>query len=150
MFFWNPPPRAFFTIQWMLAIWSLVPLSLWNSDCTSENSRFRCCWSLACRILSITLLALKWAQLCSSLNILWHCFFGTGMKTDLYQSYGHCWVFQICWHIVEKAMATHSSILAWKIPWTEEPGRLQSMGSHSQTRLKQLTSSSSWLIECST
>jgi len=26
-------------------------------------------------------------------------------------------------------MATHSSILAWKIPWTEEPGRLQSMGS---------------------
>jgi len=29
----------------------------------------------------------------------------------------------------EKEMATHSSILAWKIPWTEEPGRLQSMGS---------------------
>ena len=29
----------------------------------------------------------------------------------------------------EKAMATHSSILAWKIPWTEEPDRLQSMGS---------------------
>ena len=32
--------------------------------------------------------------------------------------------------IQEKAMATHSSTLAWKIPWTEEPGRLQSMGSH--------------------
>ena len=31
-------------------------------------------------------------------------------------------------HILEKAMASHSSILAWKIPWTEEPGRLQSMG----------------------
>ena len=29
----------------------------------------------------------------------------------------------------EKAIATHSSTLAWKIPWTEEPGRLQSMGS---------------------
>ena len=29
----------------------------------------------------------------------------------------------------EKEMATHSSTLAWKIPWTEEPGRLQSMGS---------------------
>ena len=28
----------------------------------------------------------------------------------------------------EKAMATHSSTLAWKIPWTEEPGRLHSMG----------------------
>ena len=31
--------------------------------------------------------------------------------------------------ITEKAMAPHSSTLAWKIPWTEEPGRLQSMGS---------------------
>ena len=30
---------------------------------------------------------------------------------------------------LEKGMATHSSILAWRIPWTEEPGRLQSMGS---------------------
>ena len=30
---------------------------------------------------------------------------------------------------MEKAMAPHSSTLAWKIPWTEEPGRLQSMGS---------------------
>ena len=34
---------------------------------------------------------------------------------------------------LEKEMATHSSILAWKIPWTEEPGRLQSMGSQSWT-----------------
>ena len=31
--------------------------------------------------------------------------------------------------LLEKEMATHSSILAWKIPWVEEPGRLQSMGS---------------------
>ena len=30
---------------------------------------------------------------------------------------------------LEKAMAPHSSTLAWKIPWTEEPGRLRSMGS---------------------
>ena len=30
---------------------------------------------------------------------------------------------------LEKEMATHSSILAWEIPWAEEPGRLQSMGS---------------------
>ena len=29
---------------------------------------------------------------------------------------------------LEKEMATHSSVLAWEIPWTEEPGRLQSMG----------------------
>ena len=33
---------------------------------------------------------------------------------------------------LEKEMATHSSILAWRIPWTEEPGRLQSIGSQSQ------------------
>ena len=32
-------------------------------------------------------------------------------------------------YAVEKEMATHSSILAWRIPWTEELGRLQSMGS---------------------
>ena len=36
-------------------------------------------------------------------------------------------------------MATHSSTLAWKVPWTEEPGRLQSMGSQSQTRLSDFT-----------
>ena len=38
-------------------------------------------------------------------------------------------VLYIAVFIWEKAMAPHSSILAWKIPWTEEPGRLQSMGS---------------------
>ena len=31
---------------------------------------------------------------------------------------------------LEEGMATHFSILAWRTPWTEEPGRLQSMGSH--------------------
>ena len=35
----------------------------------------------------------------------------------------------------EKEMEAHSSTLAWKIPWTEEPGRLQSMGSKSWTQL---------------
>ena len=35
--------------------------------------------------------------------------------------------------LLEKEMATHFSILAWKIPWTEEHGRLQSMGSQSRT-----------------
>ena len=36
-------------------------------------------------------------------------------------------------------MAPHSSTLAWKIPWTEEPGRLQSMGSLRRTRLSDFT-----------
>ena len=39
----------------------------------------------------------------------------------------------------EEGMATLSSILAWRIPWTEEPGSLQSMGSQSQTPLKRLS-----------
>ena len=39
------------------------------------------------------------------------------------------WVQSLSWEDpLEKEMATHSSTLAWKIPWTEKPGRLQSMG----------------------
>ena len=73
-------------------------------------------------------------------------FFGTGMKTDLFQSCGHCWVFHlsdgkksVC-NVGDpasilgledclKAVATHSSILAWRIPWIEKPSSLQSMES---------------------
>ena len=40
---------------------------------------------------------------------------------------------------LEKEMATHSSTPSWKIPWTEDPGRLQSMGLQSQTRLSDFT-----------
>ena len=40
---------------------------------------------------------------------------------------------------LEEGMATHSSIFAWRIPQTEEPSRLQSMGSQSQTQLKWLS-----------
>ena len=46
-----------------------------------------------------------------------------------------------CWHYrpsPEKAMATHSSTLAWKIPWTEEPSRLQSMGRKESDRTERL------------
>ena len=39
-------------------------------------------------------------------------------------------VFAVVMHGSEKAMAPYSSTLAWKIPWTEEPGRLQTMGLH--------------------
>ena len=44
------------------------------------------------------------------------------------------WVPSLSWEDPPKQeMATHSSILAWKIPWTEKPGGLQSVGSQSQT-----------------
>ena len=52
-------------------------------------------------------------QLCGSLSILWHCLsLGFGMKIDLFQSCGHCWVFQICWHI-ECSTFTASSFRIW-------------------------------------
>ena len=54
MFFWNS--LAFLMVQQMLAIWSLVPLPLLNPAWTSGSSFFTYCWSLAWRILSITLL----------------------------------------------------------------------------------------------
>ena len=49
-------------------------------------------------------------------------------------------------HPVVKEMAAHSSTLAWKIPWTEEPGRLQSMGSQSRTWLSNSTTTTTWLM----
>ena len=51
--------------------------------------------------------------------------------------------FTFHFHALEKEMATHSSILAWRISGTGEPGGLPSMGSHSRARLKRLSSSSS-------
>ena len=46
------------------------------------------------------------------------------------------WVWPLGWEDpLEKEMATHSSVLAWRTPWTEHPGGLKSMGSKSQTRL---------------
>ena len=51
--------------------------------------------------------------------------------------------FTFHFHALEKELATHSSILAWRIPGMGEPGELPSMGSQSRTRLKRLSSSSS-------
>ena len=47
---------------------------------------------------------------------------------------------------LEEEMATHCKILAWEIPWTEEPGRLKSMGSHRGGRDNQF-STHSWLLK---
>ena len=49
--------------------------------------------------------------------------------------------FTFHFHALEKEMATHSSVLAWRIPGTEKPGGLPSMASQSRTRLKRLGSS---------
>ena len=76
---------CFLMIQGMLAIWSLVPLTFLNTAWTSGSSWFTYCWSLAWRILSITLLV------CEMSAIVWEFehslelpFFWIGMKTDLF------------------------------------------------------------------
>ena len=56
---------------------------------------------------------------------------GSGKESYLsMQEAQETWVRSLGWEDpLEKAVATHSSVLAWKIPWMEEPGRLQFMGS---------------------
>ena len=87
---------CFFLMQQMLVIWSLVPLPFLNPACTSGSSRFTYCWSLAWRKDFEHYPASMWNE--CNCAVVW-AFFGIGMKTDLFQSWGHCWVFQICWHI---------------------------------------------------
>ena len=58
----------------------------------------------------------------------WNCFLNHVLAWDLGISLLNVYFLQLKTY-AEKAMASHSSTLAWKIPWTEEPGRLQSMGS---------------------
>ena len=106
MLFWNT--LAVSMTQQVLAIWSPIPLPFLNPAYTSGISLFMYYWSLAWRILSITLLAIVW-YLKHSLTLP---FFGIGMKTDLFQSCGHCLVFQICWHI-ECSTLTISSCRIW-------------------------------------
>ena len=63
------------------------------------------------------------------------------------------WAQSLCWEDpLEEGMATHSSNLAWRIPWTEEPDGLQSMGSHrvsttEVTKQQQQNSSESKIME---
>ena len=111
-------------IQWMLAIWSLVPLPFLKPAWTSGISQFTYRWSLAWRILSVTSVwdernCVRWVQLCEMSAIVQYfehslafSFFGIGMKTDLFQSCGHCWVLQIGWHI-ECSTFTASSFRIW-------------------------------------
>ena len=121
MFLWNA--LAFSMKQWILVIWSLAPLPFLIPAWTSGSSLFMYCWSLAWRILSITLLV------CEMSAIVWEFehslalpFFVIGMKADLFQSCGHWWVFQVYWHI-ECSTFTASSFRIWNIstgipsPW---------------------------------
>ena len=66
-------------------------------------------------------------------------------KSPAMQEPQEMWVQSLGWEDpLEKGMATHSSILAWRIPWTEEPGRLQSMGLKELDMTERLTLSLSF------
>ena len=84
-----------------------------NPPWISGSSQFIYCWSLAWRILSITLIA---CEISTVVQLFEHSlalpFFGIGMKTDIFQSCGHCCVFQVCWHI-ECSTFTASSFRIW-------------------------------------
>ena len=68
---------------------------------------------LICRILTITLLVCEMSAIVRQFeHSLALPFFGIGMKTDLFQSCGQCWVFQICWHI-KCSTFTASSFRIW-------------------------------------
>ena len=95
-------------IQKMLAIWSLAPLLFLHQAHISGSFQFMYCWSLAWRILSITLLA---GEMCNCVVVC--IFFGIAFlwKWNKYWPFpvcGHCWVFQICWH-TEGSTLTASS-----------------------------------------
>ena len=89
-----------FGVFYESGFWSLVPLPFLNPAWIPGSLQFTYCWSMAWKILNIMLLV------CEMSAIVWEfeysltlLFFGIGMKTDLLQSCGHCWVFQIGWHV---------------------------------------------------
>ena len=88
----------------MLAIWSLVPLLFLKPAWTSWSSQFMYCWNLAWRILSITLLHMRWVQLCGSLSI-----FGIAFVWDWNEN----WPFPVLWPLL-----SFPNLLAyWKRLW---------------------------------
>ena len=100
-------------IQRLLAIWSLVSLPYLDPAWTSGSSQFTYCWSLTWRNFE-HYFTIMWDE--CNYAVVW-AFFGIGMKTDLFQSCGHCWVFQICWHIE----CSTFTVLSFRI-WTSSTG----------------------------
>ena len=107
MFFWNF--LVFLKIQQMLAIWSLLPKPFLNSAWTSESS-FQLLLKPGLKNFEHYFTSM-WDE-CNCVVVWALPFFGTGMKTELFQSCGHWWVFQICWHI-ECSTFTASSFRIW-------------------------------------
>ena len=103
----------FLMIHQMLAFWFLVPQPLQNSAYKSGNSQLTYCWGIVWRTLSITLLASGVSTIVQHFECgLTLQFFGIGIKTDIFQFCGHCWVFKICLYI-ECSTLIVSSFKIW-------------------------------------
>ena len=96
-------------IHQTLTIWPLVPLPFLNPAWTLGSSWLTYCWSMAWRILSITLLACEMSAIVCCLSILWHCLL-LGLEWKLTFCTG--WVFYISWHI-KCSTFTASSFRIW-------------------------------------
>ena len=107
MFFWSS--LAFSISQRLLAIWSLVPLPYLNPAWTFGSSW--CHIMLKPRMQNFNMTLLSWE---TSAIVQWLAhslvlpFLGVGMRIDFFQSCGHCWVFQICWHNEYKTLMASS------------------------------------------
>ena len=101
-----------------------------------ESSRFSLLesfWLLTVSFLAITLSDfpfLRYSILVDCMLLGTYSFFLlSNLLVYNFSEYSHSHLYICVVSVMEKAMAPHSSALAWKIPWTEEPGGLQSMGS---------------------
>ena len=86
---------------------------------------------------------------CAGSVIVTHGFVEASLVSQLVKNPSAMWktgVQSLGWEdVLEKGMATHSSILAWRIPWTEEPGRLQSWSHKEWDMTEQLLLHFTWL-----
>jgi len=105
----------------ILAIWSLAPLSFLNTAWTSRSLWFRYCWSLAWRILSITLLACDMRAIVRQFeHFFWHCL-SSGLEWKLTFSSSHVWMCE--WdYKVEHQITDTFELWCWsrflRVPWT--------------------------------
>ena len=103
-------------IQWMLTIWSLVPLSFLNPACIYGSSLFTYCYSLAWRILSIILLTCEMSEMNATMWQFEHCHclsLGLEWKLSFYSPL----VFQIWWHIECEPSKSQAFFLFISVSW---------------------------------
>ena len=94
----------------------------WTEQSMGSQSRTQLKW--------LSTLAFKWIKI--NQLFIWHplCSFLVAQTVKNLPAMQETWIWSLGWeNPLKKGVVTHSSILAWRIPWTEEPGRLQFMGS---------------------